>query len=107
MPVPARHQARQLARYLRAERPGYLKEVFRHVHCGPGPPADVGDGGLSVGEHLADIGGPALPVRVQVVDALEVAQQVLAAVLHPGELGIELGPAGVVVADQDPVVGRP
>jgi hypothetical protein len=53
-------------------------------------------------EDLADVAGPALPVRVQGVDAVEVAEDVLAALLHPGELGVELGPAVVVVADQVP-----
>ena len=43
--------------------------------------------GLGVGEGQADLAGPPLPVWVQVVHALEVAQQMLAALLHPGELG--------------------
>ena len=59
---------------------------------------------VGLAQDLADLFGPVLPVGVQFVHALEVADSVLAALLHPGELGVELGPAGVVVADQDPAV---
>ncbi len=59
---------------------------------------------MGLAEDLADLFGPVLPVRVQIVHALEVARQVGTALLHPGELGVELRPAGVVIADQVPAI---
>jgi hypothetical protein len=58
------------------------------------------DRGGGLAQDAADLPGPGLPLRVQFQHARAVADQVSCALLHPGELGVELVPAGVVVADQ-------
>lgn len=80
-----------------------VREQARVELCAPGGDR-FGDRPVGLAQDLADLFGPVLLVGVQGMDAFEVARDVLAALLHPGELGVELGPAGVVVADQDPGV---
>jgi hypothetical protein len=63
------------------------------------------NGGVRLAQHGSDLTGPGLPLRVQVQHALGVADDVGAALLHAGKPGVELVPAGVVIADQ--VAGEP
>jgi hypothetical protein len=59
-----------------------------------------GDRGGGLAQHGDDLSGPLLLGGVQLQDAFGVADQVCCALLNPRELGVELVPAGVVVADQ-------
>src|ERR687893_1838800 len=60
-------------------------------------------------QYLDDRVGPVLPVRVQLQDALAVSDEVSYALLHPGQVWVELVPADVVVAHQEamPVIPTP
>jgi hypothetical protein len=58
----------------------------------------VGDRGGGFAEHGADVCGPVLLGGVQLQDAFGVADQMGCALPDSGELGVELVPAGVVVA---------
>ena len=60
----------------------------------------LGDRGGGLAEHGDDVAGPVLLGGVQLQDTFGVADQVGCALLDPGELGVELVPAGVVIANQ-------
>jgi hypothetical protein len=59
-----------------------------------------GDRGVGLAQHGDDFCGPVLLGGIQFEDTFGVADQVRCASLDTGELGVELVPAGVVVADQ-------
>jgi hypothetical protein len=60
----------------------------------------LGNGLVGLAQDLPDIPRPGLPVGVQVQHALQVADQVSSDLAHPGQIGVELVPAPVAVADQ-------
>jgi hypothetical protein len=78
---------------------GPLVEEFGIEVVGAGS-AGLVDGLVGLAEHGDDLAGPFLPIRVEFEHACAVADDVRAALLHSGQVRVELVPAGVVVAHQ-------